>query len=111
MRNRVNLLTDRVVFLEEVQTGPEVGGDVEEVFECACEVYEPTLKDTNTLNLKSNKQVVTLTIRDARPAFKPKPHYQFQLISGYFKDQVFNIKSIVPYSNDTSYLKIVGEGV
>ena len=111
MRNRVNLLADRLVFLEEVQSGPEAGGDLKELFECSCEVYEPTLKDTNTLNIKSNKQIVTVTVRDARPSFKPKPHHQFKLISGYFKGRVFNIKSIVPYSNDPSFLKIVGEGV
>lgn len=111
MNNRVNLLSDRVAFLEEVYTGPEVGGGgLEEVYECFCEVYEPSMKDATVLNASTNKQTVTLTIRNAPFAFKPRPHHQFKVKSGFFEGELFNIKTIVPYSNDNSYLKIVGEG-
>lgn len=109
--NKVNLMTNRVVFLEKKNQGPEVGGALQDVYECYCDAYEPTMKDTTVLNVESNKNAVTLTVRNVYQEFKPKPHHQFRLKSGYFKDEIFNIKSITPYSDNDQFLKIIGEGV
>lgn len=109
-KNKVNLMKNRVVFLDQMNTGPEVGGQLTEIFECFCDAYEPTMKDANVLEANSNKNAVTLTIRNAYQEFRPLTHYQFKLKNGYFKNELFDIKSITPHSDDDQYLKIVGEG-
>jgi len=110
--NKVSLMKNRVVFLEEQESGPEVsGGELVELYECACDDYEPTLRDVAVLDASAHKNKVTITIRNAYQAFKPLPHHKFKLRSGYFKDEIFEIKNVGPYSDNPNFLKIVGEGI
>lgn len=105
-------MKNRVVFLEEQESGPEVsGGELVELYECACDDYEPTMRDVAVLDASTHKNKVTITIRNAYQAFKPLPHHKFKLRSGYFKDEIFEIKNVGPYSDNPNFLKIVGEGI
>lgn len=109
--NKTSLMKNRVVFLEEQSSGPEVGGGLSEIYECACDDYEPTTQDVTAIGAPAGKKIVTLTIRNVYQEFRPKDHHKFKVKSGYFKDVVFEIKRIVPYSDNPNFLKIVGEGV
>lgn len=109
--NKPSLMKNRVVFLEEQSTGPEVGTELNAVYECACDDYEPTSQDATALDTPAGKKLITLTVRNAYQEFRPLEHHKFQLQSGYFRDVVFDIKRIVPYSDNPNFLKIVGEGV
>lgn len=110
-QNKVNFMTNRAAFFEKVSSGPEVGEDYQEVYECFCDDYEPTLKDAQFFDITSSKSSVTLTIRNIQEGFKPEPHHTFMLLGGYFRGEMFEIVSIAPYSDNQEYLKIIGKGI
>lgn len=110
-KNKINLMKARVSFYEKASSGPEVGGSLKEVYECACDYYEPTMRDVEVLDVTSSKSKVTLTIRNALPEFRPQTHHQFKLKNGFFKDENFHIQSVGPYSDNPNFIKIVGEGI
>lgn len=110
--NKPSLMRNRVAFMEEVSSGPEAhGGGLVEVYECACDDYEPTTKDETAIGTPAGKTMITITVRNASQEFRPSNHHKFKLLSGYFKDVVFDIKRITPYSDNPNFLKVVGEGV
>lgn len=109
--NKPSLMKNRVIFLSDETYGPEVGTGMSEVYECACDDYEPTTKDVTAIGAPAGKKIVTLTVRNVYQEFRPEDHHKFKLKSGYFKDVVFEIKRIVPYTDNPNFLKIVGEGV
>lgn len=104
-------MKNRVVFLEEAASGPEVGTELSPVYECACDDYEPTMKDATAIDAPAGKTSVTLSVRNAYQEFRPLEHHKFKLQGGYFKDMVFEIKRVTPYSDNPNFLKIVGEGI
>ena len=109
--NKPSLMKNRVVFLSDESYGPEVGTGLTEIYECACDDYEPTMKDVTAIGAPAGKNVVTLTVRNVYQEFRPQDHHKFKLKSGYFKGVVFEIKRISPYTDNPNFLKIVGEGV
>lgn len=109
--NKPSLMKNRVVFLEEQSSGPEVGGGLAEIYECACDDYEPTQKDETAIGAPAGKMMVTLTVRNVHQEFRPSHHHKFKLKSGYFRGVVFDVKRITPYSDNPNFLKVVGEGV
>ena len=109
-KNKVNYMNHRVAFIQAVNSGPEVGGDYTVVYECFCDMYDPTLKDVQFFELTSSQHAVTLTIRNAYQEFEPKPHHLFKLFGGYFNGKTFEVVSVSPYSDNPEYLKIIGKG-
>lgn len=109
--NKTSLMKNRVIFLDEQSAGPEVGGELSEVYECACDAYEPTTRDATAIEAPAGKKVITLSVRNVYQEFRPLENHKFQLQGGYFKDVVFEIKRIVPYSDNPNFLKIIGEGI
>lgn len=108
--NKVNYMNYRVAFIQTVNSGPEVGGDYTVVYECFCDMYDPTLKDVQFFDLTSSQHAVTLTIRNAYQEFEPEPHHLFKLLGGYFNGKTFEVISVSPYSDNQEYLKIIGRG-
>ena len=108
--NKINYMNHRVAFIQATNSGPEVGGDYTVVYECFCDMYDPTLKDVQFFDLTSSQHAVTLTIRNAYQEFKPEPHHLFKLLGGYFNGKIFEVISVAPYSDSQEYLKIIGKG-
>lgn len=104
-------MRNRVMFYEEVSSGPEAGGgSLEEVFSCACAIEELSLKDFEVLGLSSSKDYITIITRNNWKTFQPEHYHQFKLRDGFMKDKTYNVKEVafVPRTKET-YLKIVGE--
>ena len=111
IRTRFSQMRNRVTFLEEISSGPEAGGgDLEEVFSCACAVEEVSLKDFEVLGLSTGKKYITIITRNNWKTFQPQHFHQFQLRDGFMKDKIYNVKEVsaLPQTRE-QYIKIVGE--
>ena len=111
IRTRFSQMRNRVTFLEEISSGPEAGGgDLEEVFSCACAVEEISFKDFEILNLSAEKKYITIITRNNRSAFQPDTFHQFQIRDGISSNKIYNVKelSALPQTRE-QYIKIVGE--
>ncbi|AQL57082.1 hypothetical protein BVH56_05535 [Abyssicoccus albus] len=97
--------------MNNVQSGPEVSTGYEEIFQCSCSVYEPTVKDISILGANTSKNIVTIGIRNSGSEYVPKNNHLFKVLTGFFKDNIFEIKHIGPYKDNRNYIKIIGEGV
>lgn len=106
--NKINLMKFRVAFYEEYSEGPEVGGDLTELYECYADVYEPTTRDAAAFGTTTHTHQATVTIRNETRAYRPLSHHKFMVLNGYYRGVLFDIERIAPYSDNPEFLKIVG---
>lgn len=105
---RANNLKDVISFYDVVDSGPEPGmGSKEKVFEAFAELYEPSAKDFQLGNLELDKTNLTVIIRSSFPEFTPRVNQTFEVMTGLYGNQSFNIKSVSP--TEGHFMKIVGE--
>ena len=105
----LNSLDYRISFYTDLDEGPEAGmGELQNVYSCFADMYEPTQKDVQLNNLEVSKRSVTLNIRDAQPQFVPTVNQVFEVHNGMYAGLFFNIKSVSP-AKTKGYVKIVGE--
>ena len=109
-------LNTRIQFFEYAPNeGPEPG-EVEKnkLWECWAEVYEPSMKDIESLSTTNVLYSVTVRFRDTRGEFKPSnKHYLAVLDPAYIDEKGefirFNIRKIQPDVKDKRFVKVVGE--
>lgn len=115
MSNAADLNT-RIQFFEYAPSdGPEPG-EVEKdiMWECWAEVYEPSMKDIESLSSTNVLYSVTVRLRDSRGEYRPSnKHYLSVLDDAYLDDGGnyirFNIKKIHPDVKDKRFIKVVAE--
>lgn len=114
--NNAGELNTRVRFFEYASMpGPEPGErEVNVIWECWAEVYEPSTKDFAVLSTTGVEFAVTVRIRDTRGEFRPfNKHYLAVLDDAYTDDEGeyirFNIKKVQPDIKNKKFVKIVAE--
>ena len=81
----LNSLDYRISFYTDLDEGPEAGmGELQNVYSCFADMYEPTQKDVQLNNLEVSKRSVTLNIRDAQPQFVPTVNQVFEVHNGMY---------------------------
>lgn len=109
-------LNTRIQFFEYVAAdGPEPG-EVEKnvAWECWAEVYEPSMKDIESLSTTNVLYSVTVRFRDPRGEYKPTNKHYLAVLDESYKDDEgnyvrFNIKKIHPDVKDKRFIKVVAE--
>ena len=109
-------LNTRIQFFEYAPNeGPEPG-EVEKgiLWECWAEVYEPSLKDIESLSTTNVLYSVTVRFRDTRGEFKPSNDNYLAILDESYKDIDgnyirFNIKKIHPDAKSKQMIKVVAE--
>lgn len=109
-------LNTRIQFFEYTPNeGPEPG-EVEKavLWECWAEVYEPSVKDIESLSETNVFYSVTVRFRDARREFKPNNEHYLSILDESYKDNDgnyirFNIKKIHPDAKSKQFIKVVAE--
>ena len=105
----LNSLDYRISFYTDLDEGPEAGmGELQNVYSCFADMYEPTQKDVQLNNLEVSKRSVTLNIRDAQPQFIPSSKHVFEIKNGMYAGLFFNVKNVAP-AKSPNYVKVVGE--
>lgn len=117
MMSRTDLNT-RIQFFEYAPvTGPEPGEtEKRKLWECWAEVYEPSIKDHESLSTERVLYAVTVRFRNPFTEYKPDNKHYLAVLSESYKDRLgeyirFNIKKIQPDSKDKAFIKVVAEAV
>lgn len=110
-------LNTRIKFFEYAPSpGPEPG-EIEKrlLWECWAEVYEPSIKDQESLSAGRFRYAVTVRIRDPRREYKPNNKHYISVLADAYKESGeyirFNIKKIQPDLKDKRFIKVVAEAV
>lgn len=107
---RANAMKDYIKFTEVTNNGPYPGmGGKEVIYECWCEVYEPSTKDIQLSALETSTVNVTVIFRNPFPHYVPDVGNTFSIETGMYKGTEFNIKNVAPKEANT--MKIVGSKI
>lgn len=111
-------LNTRIEFYEFAPSdGPEPG-EVEKrlLWECWAEVYEPSMKDIESLSTTKVLYSVTAKFRETHGEYKPSNKHYLSVLHPAYKDNQgnylrFNIKKVHPDVKDKRFIKVVAEVV
>jgi len=109
-------LNTRIQFFEYAPNdGPEPGESEKlKLWECWAEVYEPSMKDHESLRTTNVLSAVTIRIRDTRGEFIPRNEHYMSVLDDAYSDGKgdyvrFNINKIQPDVKDKRFIKVVAE--
>ena len=115
MSNVADLNTRVRFFQYSPNEGPEPGEtETAVLWECWAEVYEPSVKDIESLSTTNLLYSVTVLIRDTRGEFKPNNKHYLAILDESYTDNDgnhvrFNIKKIHPDAKNKQMIKVVAE--
>lgn len=104
-----NLNTPVIFFVPSSKSPEPNEQDIEVLYDCFAEVYNPSMKDMEIINSrqKATKEAVTINIRDTFGEYLPTNKHNAKLDDYRYKNKIFEIISVAPDVKNNSFIKII----
>lgn len=98
-----------VLFFEQENTSPEPNESLidEHVFKALAEVYNPSIKDLEIMNVNGVKKGITIKIRDPLTHFLPQPNQIVKIDDFRYKNVLWEVIEVRPDIQDNQFVTIL----
>ncbi|WP_024348192.1 phage head-tail adapter protein [Lacrimispora indolis] len=89
-------------------TGPEPGESQKAIlYECYAEIYNPSMKDIQIMEVRETKEAVTLLIRDTKGEYIPTNKHFVTIHDYRYVNKVFNVLDVRPDLSNNDFITIL----
>lgn len=98
-----------VSFYAKKSTGPDPNAseELEELYKCTAEIYNPSMKDREVMKVNEVKQGVTIIIRDPMTTYIPRNNHLVNIEDFRYKDITWEIVEIRPDIQNSQFITIL----
>lgn len=97
-----------VEFFGKGSSGPEPGGgDLDSLYDCTAEVYNPSMKDIEVMKVNGTKKGITLKIRDPLTDYIPSNKHHVKIYDFRYKDITWDITDVRPDIQNSQFIVIL----
>lgn len=97
-----------VEFFEKSSSGPEPGkGDLNHLYTCTAEVYNPSMKDLEVMKVNGTEKGVTIKIRDPLTDYIPSNKHHVKINDFRYKDITWNVTDVRPDIQNSQFIVIL----